>query len=146
MPIEHSQGTWRTHGVFQDKHWYRVPLDLPIATTATMVVNPPTALRLLEEYVSLSPGDTIIQTGATSATGKYVLQLAKEKELHTISIIRDRPNRAEVVRILKDLGATLVVTPSELRDAMKDWKYGAPKLALDCVGGPATSEMAKTLE
>lgn len=58
-----------------------------------MVINPPTALRLLEEYVSLQEGDTIIQTGATSAVGKYVMQLAREKGLHNIAIIRDRPDR-----------------------------------------------------
>lgn len=34
------------------------------------VINPPTAIRLLEEYVPLKDGDTIVQTGANSAVGK----------------------------------------------------------------------------
>jgi Zn-dependent alcohol dehydrogenase len=93
VPIEHSQGTWRTHGVFHETHWYRVPADLPIACAAAMVINPPTALRLLEEYVHLEPGDTVIQTGANSAVGKYVVQIAKAMGLNTINLIRDRANR-----------------------------------------------------
>jgi NADPH:quinone reductase-like Zn-dependent oxidoreductase len=32
--------------------------------------SPPTALRLLEEFVQLEEGDTIIQNGANSAVGK----------------------------------------------------------------------------
>lgn len=146
VPIEHSQGTWRTHGVFQDRHWHRIPADIPIGTAANMVINPPTAIRLLEEYVTLEPGDTVIQTGATSSTGKYVIQLAKEKGLKTINIIRDRPNRAQTEHELKELGATVVVTPNELPALMRDtWEYGAPKLALDCVSGDASAAALKTL-
>jgi len=145
VPIEHSQGTWRTHGVFLDHHWYRIPHDLPIATAANMVINPPTALRLLEEYVSLEEGDTIIQTGATSATGKYVLQLARHKGVRTINIIRDRPNRREVEHELKDLGATAVATLEELPHLLKNWQHDTPKLALDCVGGEASTAVIKAL-
>lgn len=93
VPIEHGQGTWRTHGVFDEKHWYRIPNDLPISTAATMVINPPTAIRLLEEFVKLQEGDTVVHTGGTSSTGKYILQVAKQMGLHSISVIRDRPDR-----------------------------------------------------
>ena len=110
-----------------------------------MVINPPTALRLLEEYESLQAGDTVIQTGATSAVGKYVIQLAKHKGLNTINLIRDRPNRREIERELKELGATAVVTSSELPALMREWQHPAPKLALDCVCGEAATAAAKAL-
>lgn len=145
VPIEHSQGTWRTHGVFQEHHWYRIPHDLPIATASSMVINPPTALRLLEEYAALNPGDSIIQTGATSAVGKYILQLAHQKEIKTINVIRDRPDRGPVERELRELGATAIVTPSEVAELMKTWEYPPPKLALDCVGGEASTAAVKAL-
>lgn len=146
VPIEHGQGTWRTHGVFRENHWYRIPNDLPIATAATMAINPPTAIRLLEEFVALKEGDTIIHTGGTSSTGKYVLQLAKQKGVHCISVIRDRPNRGDTEKELKEMGSSLVVTRDELQGALKGWSHGKPKLGLDCVGGLDSLEVAKALE
>lgn len=131
--------------MFQDRHWHRIPSDLPIATAATMVINPPTALRLLEEYVPLEEGDTIIQTGATSATGKYIIQLAKNKQVNTINVIRDRPNRHQIELELKDLGATCVVTPSELPALMRSWQHAPPKLALDCISGEVTAAVVRAL-
>lgn len=147
VPIEHSQGTWRTHGVFDEHHWYRIPSDLPIAAAANMVINPPTAIRLLEEYVTLEPGDVIIQTGSTSAVGKYVLQMATHRGIKSINLIRDRPaeKRAQVEHELKEMGATAVVTPSELPALLKTWPHNAPKLALDCVAGEAATAAVKAL-
>jgi hypothetical protein len=46
---------------------------------------------------------------------------------------------------LKDLGATAVVTLDELRSTMAAWPHAPPVLALDCVGGDASREVAKTL-
>lgn len=146
VPIEHGQGTWRTYGVFEQNHWYRIPHDLPIATAATMCINPPTALRLLEEFVDLKEGDTIIHTGGTSSTGKYILQLAKQRGIRCISVIRDRPEREETEHELKDLGSSLVVTPGELVDAIKVWPHGKPKLGLDCIGGQDSLQVAKVLD
>ena len=45
------------------------PLSLTI-TQPPLRCSPPTALRLLEEFVSLEAGDTVIQNGANSAVGK----------------------------------------------------------------------------
>lgn len=99
----------------------------------------------MEEYVALNPGDSIIQTGATSAVGKYILQLARQKEIKTINIIRDRPDRGPVERELRELGATAIVTPSEVAALMKNWEDTLPKLALDCVGGEASTAAIKAL-
>lgn len=145
VPIEHSQGTWRTAGVFHQKHWYKVPKDLPVASVAAMVINPPTALRLLEEFEELKAGDTVVQTGATSAVGKYVIQLAHHRGVHTINIVRDRATRPEVEADLKDLGATVVCTAEELPAALEASGLDRPKLALDCVCGPASTAMARSL-
>jgi mitochondrial enoyl-[acyl-carrier protein] reductase / trans-2-enoyl-CoA reductase len=146
VPIEHGQGTWRTYGVFEQNHWYRIPHDIPISTAATMCINPPTALRLLEEFVDLNQGDVIIHTGGTSSTGKYILQLAKQRGIRCISVIRDRPERKETEHELKELGSSLVVTAEELGTAMKEWPYGKPRLGLDCIGGDDSLQVAKVLD
>lgn len=38
-------------------------------------VNPPTAYRMLKDFVDLRPDETIIQNGANSAVGKAVIQV-----------------------------------------------------------------------
>ena len=40
-------------------------------------VNPPTAYRMLKDFVPLSAGDVVIQNGANSAVGRYVIQVLK---------------------------------------------------------------------
>jgi trans-2-enoyl-CoA reductase len=48
-------------------------------TTITVIVlfqvNPPTAYRMLKDFVKLNPGDTVIQNGANSAVGRNVIQV-----------------------------------------------------------------------
>lgn len=103
---------------------------------------------MLEEFVELKEGDAIVHTGGNSATGKYILQLAKNRGIHSISVIRARPaaERLAIEKELKDFGATMVVTADELVEAVKSWPHGKPKLGLDCVGGQTTLEVSKVLE
>jgi len=147
VPIEAFQGTWRTFAAVNEHHWYRVPGDLSLSTAATLSINPPTALRMLEEFVELQPGDAIVHTGGNSSTGKYILQLAKHRGIRSISVIRDRPvaERRAIEKELQEFGADVVVTAEELGDAVRSWPYGRPKLGMDCVGGETTLEVAKVL-
>jgi trans-2-enoyl-CoA reductase len=43
--------------------------------TATLQVNPSTAYRMLNDFVKLSPGDLVVQNGANSAVGQFVIQV-----------------------------------------------------------------------
>eukprot|EP00775_Hariotina_reticulata_P004732 gene4732-4982_t len=90
VPLASALGTWRSAGVFAADDWHKVPADLAIPSAATLCINPPTALCMLEHFVDLQPGDVVIQNGATSAVGQHVIQLAKAKGLKTINVIRDR--------------------------------------------------------
>lgn len=150
VPIEAFQGTWRTFATVEENHWYRVPQDLPLSTAATLSINPPTALRLLEEFVDLKPGDALVHTAGNSSTGKYIIQLAKNMGIHSISVIRARPaaERQAIEKELKDFGSAMVVTADELADAVRSpaWPHGKPKLGLDCVGGQMSLEVAKILD
>ena len=147
VPIEAFQGTWRTFATVNENHWYRVPGDLSLSTAATLSINPPTALRMLEEFVELKAGDAIVHTGGNSSTGKYILQLAKNRGIRCISVIRDRPaaERRAIEKELVEFGADMVVTADELGDAVRSWPHGRPKLGMDCVGGQTTLEVAKVL-
>lgn len=46
---------------------------LPTMTLATLLATPPTAYRLLTDFVELKKGDVIVQNAANSAVGKYVI-------------------------------------------------------------------------
>ena len=90
VPAAQGWGMWRTHGVAPESQWLRVPKDLPIPMAATLSVNPCTAFRLLQDFATLEPGDTVVQNGANSAVGQAVVQLARSMGLRTVNVVRDR--------------------------------------------------------
>ncbi|GJN07225.1 hypothetical protein PR202_ga25039 [Eleusine coracana subsp. coracana] len=107
----------RHHSTYIVKHesaWHKVRSDVPMEYAATITVNPLTALRMLQDFVQLKPGDAIVQNGATSIVGRCVVQLAKVHGIRTINIIRDRPGSEEAKDKLKQLGADEVFTESQL--------------------------------
>ena len=46
--------------------------------------------RMLKDFVSLKPGDCVLQNGANSAVGQAVIQIAKTLGVTTVSVVRDR--------------------------------------------------------
>jgi NADPH:quinone reductase-like Zn-dependent oxidoreductase len=49
-------GTWRSHGVFNENQFLRVPSEIPKEYAATISVNPCTAYRLLADFAKLQSG------------------------------------------------------------------------------------------
>jgi len=66
----------------------KVRNDVPGPYAATVGINPSTAYRLLRDFISLKPGDVIVQNGANSMVGFAVVQLAREMGVKTINIVR----------------------------------------------------------
>lgn len=109
-----------------------------------MLVNGLSAVVLLEDFVPLKSGEWLLQNGANSSCGRYLIVLAKEKGVKTCNIVR----RADVAEDLKALGADAVVLDcddaDELASRVKAATGGAQlKIALDLVAGPATGRMAR---
>ncbi|MBA0794807.1 hypothetical protein Gohar_019099 [Gossypium harknessii] len=90
IPSPPSSGTWQTYVVKDHDIWHKISKDSPIEYAATVTVNPLTAIRMLEDFTTLSAGDSIVQNGATSIVGQCVIQLARYRGIHSINIIRDR--------------------------------------------------------
>ncbi|KAG8451159.1 hypothetical protein GDO86_003427 [Hymenochirus boettgeri] len=142
-------GTWRTEAVFSEASLMRVPSDIPLVGAATVSVNPCTAYRLLSDYETLRPGDSVIQNASNSGVGQAVIQIAASLGITTINIVRDREELPSLVRRLQDLGADHVITEDQLRKPeMKDLfkKCPRPRLAFNCVGGKNTTEMLRHLD
>ncbi|GAB2303395.1 hypothetical protein Dimus_037386 [Dionaea muscipula] len=143
-----SSGMWQTYVVKDQGVWHKVDKSTPIEYAATVIVNPLTALRMLEDFVKLSSGDAIVQNGATSIVGQCIIQLARIKGVHSINLIRDRAGADEVKENLKNLGADEVFTETQLQ--VKNVKglltnLPEPVLGFNCVGGAAASLVLKFL-
>ncbi|XP_026782670.2 enoyl-[acyl-carrier-protein] reductase, mitochondrial [Pangasianodon hypophthalmus] len=142
-------GTWRTAAVFNEDDLVTVPSDISLLSAATLGVNPCTAFRMLSDFESLSPGDTVIQNAANSGVGQAVIQIAAAKGIHTINIVRDRPDLQQLTDRLKAMGATYVIKEESLRKPeIKDiFKvYPQPKLAFNGVGGKSATELLRHLQ
>jgi len=145
VPLEPCMGTWRQAATCTASALHRVPPDVPLEALATLCINPPSALGMLENFVNLQPGDVVVQNGATSAVGQEVIQLARSKGVRTVNIIRERPNWEETVSWLRALGADVVSTEARAKQDLKEAGLPEPVLGLNCVGGSAATTVAKLL-
>lgn len=144
-------GTWASQLSVGEGDVIKVPKGLSEVQAATMRINPPTALCMLRDFTSLSPGDYVIQNGANSAVGQAVIQISAALSLKTINLVRDRPDISALKSTLTALGATHVMTYEELAEKsakarVKEWTGGRSiKLGLNCVGGRDTTLMTGLL-
>ncbi|KAI8869655.1 NAD(P)-binding protein [Ramicandelaber brevisporus] len=149
-----TPGTWRTHAVTPANQLLVVPHEQGLKATqaGTSLVNPPTAYRLLKDY-GLKKGDVVIQNGANSYVGQFVIQLGREWGIKTVNVIRNRDGHEKTADYLKSLGADLVILDSELGKPETVEKVRAvsgngtlPSVAFDCVAGPAAAALTTLLQ
>ncbi|GAM21300.1 hypothetical protein SAMD00019534_044750 [Acytostelium subglobosum LB1] len=141
-------GTWRTQGVFSEKQLQKVPSDIPTEYLSAVSINPCTALRLLDDYVTLKAGDVVIQNAASSMVGLSLIQIAKSRGIKTINVVSRSPDYDEQVTLLKGLGADIVVDDEYIRTpefARLIADLPRPRLALNAVGGQSATELARVL-
>ncbi|XP_067867704.1 enoyl-[acyl-carrier-protein] reductase, mitochondrial isoform X2 [Heterodontus francisci] len=149
IPSDTGLGTWRIEAVGNMNGFVKVPQSIPLLCAATLGVNPCTAYRMLYDFETLKPGDSVIQNAANSGVGQAAIQIAKAMGLKTINIIRDRPDLQQLVDSLKSMGADYVITEEALRKLeMKELfkKVPRPRLALNGVGGKSATEIMRHLK
>lgn len=149
IPFRTGFGCWRNEAVTSEGELIKVANDIPAAYAATLSVNPATAYRLLRDFENLKPGDVIIQNGANSMVGLAVIQIAKSMGIKTINIIRsDRPRVKQLLELLSNLGGDVNVVNEQVntpafRESIS--KFPPCRLAFNCIGGSATTEMIRCL-
>jgi len=113
------------------------------AQLSLLTINAPTAWVLLHGYAALQAGDWLIQNGANSSCGRYLIALAREAGVRTLNVVR----RMAVVAELEALGADVVLLDGDdLATRVRQATGGvAPKLGVDCVAGSATHRIAQCL-
>jgi mitochondrial enoyl-[acyl-carrier protein] reductase / trans-2-enoyl-CoA reductase len=120
-----------------------IPPGLDLAQAAMLRINPPTALLLLEDHVTLSAGDWVIQDVANSAVGRHVIVLARARGVRTVNVVR----RDDVAAELRDLGADVVLKNGpDLAERANAAVGGAPiRLGIDAVSGDACKRIGDCL-
>jgi trans-2-enoyl-CoA reductase len=142
-------GTWRSYVKTSADNVMKVANDIPAAYAATLSVNPATAYRLLADFEKLSPGDVIIQNGANSMVGMAVIQMARERGIKTINVIRqDRPEADKIIRLLDNLGGDINIQAGWLNSHQcKEMLKELPpiKLGFNCAGGDIVTDMCRVM-
>jgi NADPH:quinone reductase-like Zn-dependent oxidoreductase len=139
----HSMGAWREYVTVAASGAFIIPSNIPAFQAAMLKINPPTAWRMLHDFVKLQPGDWILQNAANSAVGRAVIVMAEAMGVHTINVVR----RPELIEELRALGADHVFVESnalgqQIREVAA---FDRIPLALNCVGGESALRLANAL-
>ena len=135
--------TWQQQVVGPENTFIPLPQIGDLKQLSMLMINPITALRLLDGFVDLTEGDWLIQNAANSAVGTYLIQLARLRGVRTLNVVRNQ----NAVSRLEELGAThVLVDGPDLKERVRKLTNGEPiRLGIDAVGGKAFSKMVETL-
>ena len=141
-------GTWRDEVVSAPTSFIPLP-DLGEPSTDVIeqlsmaVVNPLAALLMLTSFVELEEGDWLVQSAANSAVGGYVIQLAKQRGVKTINVVR----REGLADELMAMGADVVLIDGpDLAEQIATAAGNEPvSLAIDAVGGATFTRLTNSL-
>jgi len=135
-------GTWSEYVVAPFYLVIPVPDVLSFEEASQLTTNPLTALALFEE-LGVKPGDFLLQTAASSALGRILIQFAKLRGIKTINLVR----KDELIKELKELGADYVFnyTSGDWVAHVKEVVGDNLKYAVDSVAGELGAEILKVL-
>jgi len=150
-PVDLGFGTWTKYAIAKENQLLKVPGDLQAHVASAISVNMCTAYRLVNDFVDLKEGDVIIQNGASSMVAQMVQQLCQQKGILSINVFRHETPDEDLFQkmtLARKRGGDIVVPHSFLRTHnFKSILSGLPppKLALNCVGGPVATDIARLL-
>jgi len=137
-----GRGTWVSEIISDPKHLIPLP-EGDLDQLSMLMVNPATAHLLLSDFVDLKHGDWVIQSAANSAVGGYLVQLAKERGINVVNVVR----RESAIQGLKDIGADIVLVDGpNLAKEVKAATGAKMKLAVDAVAGDTFGRLGACLE
>ena len=137
-----GQGTWASEIICDPRHLIPLP-EGDLDQLSMLMVNPATAHLLLSDFVDLKPGDWVIQSAANSAVGAYLIQLAKERGINVVNVVR----RESAIDGLKNIDADVVLVDGpDLVAQVKAATGTKMKLAVDAVAGKTFGRLGACLE
>jgi len=133
---EDRDGTWAEYVVAKATSCIPLRDAIPVEQAAGLIINPMTAVGLLETARS-NGHEAAVHTAGASQVGRMLLRLAAEKEFPLINMVR----RGEQVELLKSLGAKHVLNTSD-EDFVDQLNNLAARLnattAFEAIGGEMT--------
>ncbi|KAK2007134.1 GroES-like protein [Colletotrichum eremochloae] len=138
-------GTWRTHALLPAHSLLKLPRDTPPLAASLIRSGAMIAWLLCEELTPLGEGDWVIMSAGTSCVAQFFVQLARKRGIRTAMVIRDRADMAETTTRLMTLGATVVISESQLAHEKASAVPGKLVLALDSVFGAVGQAMLDSL-
>ncbi len=143
-----SDGTWAEYFLAEAKSCLPLKKNVPMEQGACMIVNPLTAVGLLDTArsynKSVGGGRALVQSAAASQLGRMVIKLARTAGFETINIVR----REEQAELLRRMGARHVLDENDsefynkLAELSADLKATT---ALDPIAGANTGRLMKLL-
>jgi NADPH:quinone reductase-like Zn-dependent oxidoreductase len=138
-----QDGTWAEYFVADAFGCVPLRKDLDIEQGATLLVNPLTAVGLLDEAKKRG-AKAVMQTAAASQTGRMIIRLAQETGTPLVNIVR----RPEQVDLLRTLGADHVlnsVAPDFQQQLVNLCTQLKVTAAFDAVAGPVTGQLLEAM-
>lgn len=138
------QGTWTDYFKAPADKVIPLPDAIDDELAAQLIAMPMSALMLIE-FLELQPGQWLIHNGANGAVGMSLAQLASERGIKSINVVRSEDSKQELV----DLGISDNIVKTEDEDwqqQVKDILKQAPgnpsiRGAVDAVGGQPGGEL-----
>src|SRR5438445_10555873 len=133
--------TWSEKVLAPAEGLFVVPPSIDARTPSMLNINPPTAVLLLDEFVTLKAKDWIALNAANSQVARCLIAIAKSRDLKVVGIVR----RSELIPEIEKLGVDFAgVESPDLPKQIQIATGGTPmSLGLDAVGGRATATMAR---
>jgi NADPH:quinone reductase-like Zn-dependent oxidoreductase len=125
--------TWAEYVLVPAQELAVLPADFPVERAAQFSLNPMSAWGLLE-IAAPSAGEWMLLTGANSALGQIIIQLARQKGVRVIALVRDIAQAEQ----LQALGAEMVFqldAPDLANQIQLATEGDGLRAALDMVGG-----------
>lgn len=141
--IRHGLGTWRESLNAPIEKLAPVSSELPVEQAAMLMINPPTAWRMLHDFVNLKKGDWVVQNAANSGVGRSVIAICRQLSLRSVNLVR----RAELIEELQEAGADEVIVEGPEAAAQVRALIGSAgaRLGLNAVGGESALRVASAL-
>jgi NADPH:quinone reductase-like Zn-dependent oxidoreductase len=142
--INGQGGNWADYTIVPARDLIPVAADVPDEQAASFVINPASAILMLQHVLAVPRGEWLLQSAAGSQIGRMMIRLAKRAGIRTINVVR----RRESVADLKELGADAVIVSTDGPIDKQVRGITGPegvRYAVDPVGGEAGTQMFKAL-
>jgi NADPH:quinone reductase-like Zn-dependent oxidoreductase len=141
--VPYQTPSWQERLNVGAKALFALPAEADRLQLAMFGINPATAHLMLTSFVTLRPGDWVVQNAANSGVGRAVIAIAKQIGLRTVNIVR----REELVEELQALGGDVVLSDGKdlAKRAAQATERARIALGLEAVGGESTLSLMSCL-